>query len=64
MGGLSIQFTSKKEMTILFFCQTFYPHIGGVEKHVLEVSKLLVKKGHLVTVLTEQYEDELKRRYQ
>ncbi len=61
MGGLSIQFTSKKEMTILFFARLFYPHIGGVEKHVLEVSKLLVKKGHLVTVLTEQYEDELKK---
>ncbi len=43
-------------MTILFFSRLFYPHIGGVEKHVLEVSKLLVKKGHLVTVLTEKFE--------
>src|SRR3989344_925959 len=43
-------------MTILFFSRLFYPRIGGVEKHVLEISKLLVKKGHLVTVLTEKFE--------
>lgn len=41
-------------MNILFFCRLFYPHIGGVEKHVLEISKLLIKKGHKVTVVTEQ----------
>ena len=43
-------------MTILFLTRLFYPHIGGVEKHVLEVSKILVKKGHSVTVLTEKFE--------
>ncbi len=46
-------------MNILFFCRLFYPHIGGVEKHVLEISKILVKKGHKVTVLTEQYDKNL-----
>ena len=46
-------------MNILFFSRLFYPHIGGVEKHVLEISKILVKKGHSVIVLTEQYEDKL-----
>jgi len=46
-------------MTVLFFSRLFYPHIGGVEKHVFEISKLLVKKGHLVTVLTEQYKNQL-----
>ncbi len=46
-------------MTILFFSRLFYPHIGGVEKHVLEISKLLVKKGHSVTVLTEKFEKDL-----
>jgi len=43
-------------MTILFFSRLFYPHIGGVEKHVLEISKILVEKGYSVTVLTEKFE--------
>ena len=43
-------------MTVLFFTRLFYPHIGGVEKHVLEISKILVEKGHFVTVLTEKFE--------
>ncbi len=50
-----------KQKTVLFITRLFYPHIGGVEKHVLEVSKLLVKKGHLVTVLTEQYDNLFKK---
>jgi glycosyltransferase involved in cell wall biosynthesis len=41
-------------MNILFFSRLFYPHIGGVEKHVLEVSRLLIKKGHKIIVVTEQ----------
>jgi len=48
-------------MIIIFFSRLFYPHIGGVEKHVLEISKILVRKGHLVTVLTEQYDNQLKK---
>ena len=39
-------------MTILFLTKFFYPHIGGVEKHVEEVSRQLIKKGHKVIVLT------------
>lgn len=41
---------------IIFFSRLFYPHIGGVEKHVLEISKILVKKGYKVTVITENYD--------
>lgn len=41
-------------MTVLFLSRLFYPHIGGVEKHVLEISKILVKNGHEVTVITEK----------
>lgn len=41
-------------MSILFFSRSFYPHIGGVEKHVLEISKRLVAKGHSVSVVTEE----------
>ena len=40
-------------MRILFLCRRFYPDIGGVEKHVFEISKRLVEKGHKVTVLAE-----------
>lgn len=40
-------------MTILFFSRRFYPLIGGVEKHVFEISKRLIKKGHKVIVITE-----------
>src|SRR3989344_3771750 len=41
-------------MNILFFSRLFYPHIGGVEKHVYQISKEFIKKGHKVVVVTEQ----------
>src|SRR3989344_3537616 len=40
-------------MKILFLTRRFYPDVGGVEKHVLKISELLIKKGHKVTVITE-----------
>jgi len=40
-------------MKILFFARRFYPSIGGVEKHVLEISKRLIAKGNKITVVTE-----------
>ncbi len=48
-------------MKILFFCKLFYPHIGGVEKHVLEISKVLKDMGYKVMVITERYSDDLPR---
>ncbi|MDP3987946.1 MAG: glycosyltransferase family 4 protein [Candidatus Levybacteria bacterium] len=45
-------------MKIVFFSRFFYPHIGGVEKHVLEISKRLVKKGYEVIVVTEELTSE------
>ncbi len=41
-------------MNVLFFSRLFYPHIGGVEKHVMEISRQLIEKGHKVTVITEE----------
>jgi len=41
-------------MNILFFSRLFYPHIGGVEKHVMEISKILIGNGNKVTVITEK----------
>lgn len=49
-------------MTILFLSRLFHPHFGGVEKHVLEVSTRLIKRGHKVIVVTEQYNNGLKKR--
>lgn len=40
-------------MKIIFLTRRFYPDIGGVEKHVYEISKILIKKNHKVTVVTE-----------
>jgi len=39
-------------MKIAQVCPYFYPHVGGVESHVLTLSKELVKRGHEVHVLT------------
>lgn len=49
-------------MKILFFCRYFYPHIGGVEKHVLEISKILLRKGYKITVVAEQDSKEEKKK--
>ena len=48
-------------MTILFFTRLFHPHLGGVEKHVERIGEELVKLGHQVTVVTEQYDKKLKQ---
>ncbi len=40
-------------MKIVFLTRRFWPDRGGVEKHVHEISKILIKKGHIVTVVTE-----------
>lgn len=47
-------------MNILFFSRLFYPHVGGVEKHVAKISKILINKGHKVTIVTEQSESKTK----
>lgn len=44
-------------MNIIFFSRLFYPHVGGVEKHVLEISRTLIRKNHKVTVITENYDE-------
>ena len=41
-------------MKILFLTRRFYPDIGGVEKHVFELSKELIKRGHEITLITEE----------
>lgn len=45
--------------SILFLTRLYHPHIGGVEKHVDILSKLLTNKGFSVTIVTEKFEDGL-----
>lgn len=45
-------------MTILFFTRYFYPHIGGVETHVLEIAKRLSQENNRVIIVTEELPDE------
>lgn len=40
-------------MKILFLTRSFYPSIGGVEKHVEKISEVLINKGHEVTIISE-----------
>lgn len=47
-------------MKILFLCRLYSPHIGGVEKHVAEISRMLRADGHKITIITERYDEKLK----
>lgn len=42
-------------MKIIQVAPYFQPHIGGVETHVLDISRELAKRGHEVYVFTSQY---------
>lgn len=46
-------------MKILFVSRFYFPHLGGVEKHIEEVSRELVKRGHEITVITARYDEKL-----
>ena len=48
-------------MKIIQLSPYFYPHLGGVESHVLELSKHLIERGHEVTVITTQLEGTKKK---
>ena len=45
-------------MKIIFLSRLYHPHVGGVEKHVEEISKILSTK-HQVTIVTEQHDPDL-----
>lgn len=46
-------------MDILMITPLFYPHVGGVEKHLKRVSEELIKKGHKITVITIKHDSKL-----
>ncbi len=41
-------------MKILFLTRLSYPHIGGVERHVYEITKILKRKGNDVNIISEK----------
>lgn len=53
--------TDKK---ILFATRLYYPHIGGVEKHVNKITRELLLKKKQVTIVTELYDTQLKQKEQ
>lgn len=44
-------------MNILFASQSFYPYVGGVTTHLLNLAKQLIRKGHQVTIVTMRIGD-------
>lgn len=47
-------------MIIIFFTRKFYPAIGGVEKHVLEISRILKQEKFEIKIITENIDNRLK----
>jgi glycosyltransferase involved in cell wall biosynthesis len=45
-------------MKILFLTRLYLPHVGGVEKHIFEISKTL-SKNYQITIITEQHDPKL-----
>lgn len=43
-------------MKILFLTRRFYPHIGGVEKHIWKISEELIREGHTVSIIAENHD--------
>lgn len=41
-------------MKILFLSKYKWPHVGGVEKHIEMLSRVLTKRGHQIKVLTDE----------
>lgn len=42
-------------MNILFLARLYYPHVGGVEKHVEKISEIL-SKNHEITLVCEKHD--------
>jgi len=42
-----------KNINIIFLTRSYYPNIGGVEKHIYKISRVLAKKGYKITIITE-----------
>jgi len=49
--------TSNKQLLVI--TPYFYPHLGGVEKHVFKTSQLLKQRGWSIDIITQQHEPRL-----
>ena len=49
--------TSNKQLLVI--TPYFYPHLGGVEKHVLKTNQLLKQQGWSIDIITQQHESRL-----
>ncbi len=45
---------------VVMLARLYWPHVGGVENHVLGLCSRLKKRGIAITLITEQYSKELK----
>jgi methyl coenzyme M reductase subunit C len=45
-------------MNVLILTRLFAPHIGGVEKHILETNRIL-KRVNDITIVTQKYKKDL-----
>lgn len=45
-------------MKVLMMCRLYYPHVGGVEKHVEKICEVLGKK-HEITIVCEKHDQKL-----
>ena len=52
-----------KPLNICMGCDFFYPCYGGVEIHIYQLSCMLMRLGHKVTILTHIYDDRVGERY-
>jgi glycosyltransferase involved in cell wall biosynthesis len=49
----------KQTISILFLSQLYHPSVGGVQKHVEEISKKLIKRGFEISLITENFDKSL-----
>jgi len=47
-------------MKILFITPNYLPHIGGVEKHLENLSSEMIKDGHNITILVQKFDNSYK----
>ena len=49
-------------MNVLFLTRLYHPHVGGVEKHLMEITNRLVKKGYNFSIIAQKYDPSLSSR--
>ncbi len=45
-------------MKVLFIAPNYFPHIGGVEKHIKHLCDEMLKDGHDISILVMKYKDD------